>query len=70
MVEVFVRKATSVKNGRSYFALVVSYGTNHDGTKREKLFFDNAATFMSLLDLKPSELYDLADGDYAIVEQG
>lgn len=60
MEKVFVRKFTS-KKGSKCTALVVKYGDGND-----MLFFETAEKFMRLLDLKPSEFYALADGDYEI----
>lgn len=57
---VFVRVFTS-KKGTRCTSLVVSYGNN-----REALFFVEASKLMNLLDMKPSEFYDLPVGDYAI----
>lgn len=58
----FIRVAISKKSGKRFVALVVKYGNG-----LEKLFFDMPSTFARLLDLKFSELDDLAVGDYEIV---
>lgn len=58
--QVFLRKFTS-KAGKPCTALVVKFGGG-----REMLFFDKNDKYMALLDLKPSEYYALAEGDYEI----
>ena len=56
----FVRKFTT-KKGSPCTALVVVYANG-----KEKLFFETALTFMTLLNLRPQEFYNLANGDYEI----
>ena len=56
----FVRKFTT-KKGSPCTALVVRFGNGH-----EKLFFGTSLEFMTLLDMKPQEFYNLANGDYEI----
>lgn len=57
----FIRIFTAKKSGARCCALVVKYGEGY-----EKLFFDTPFTFMRLLDIKPTEFYELPNGDYEI----
>lgn len=49
------------KKGTTCTALKVVYGND-----RTKLFFASHEDFMALLDVKPSEYFDLPNGDYPI----
>lgn len=61
MKNAFVRVFTT-KAGKKCTALVVKYGED-----KETMFFSDAVKFMSLLNLKPTDYFDLPNGDYEIV---
>lgn len=60
-MKVFVRKTVG-KKGKPYVCLVVRLASG-----KELFFFETDDKFMTMLDLKPSDFYQLANGDYEIV---
>ena len=62
MEKVCVRVFVAKSSGKKCRALVVKYGND-----KEKIIFVDSLKLMDLLDLKPSEFYDLAVGEYPIV---
>ncbi len=60
MKNVFVR-VFMTKVGKKCTALVVKCGEN-----KEIMFFADAIKFMRLLNLKPTDYFDLPNGDYEI----
>lgn len=59
--KVFVRVFIAKSSGKKCRALVVKYGKD-----KEKILFIDGSKLMDLLDMKPSEFYDLAVGEYSI----